>query len=159
MSEIDGLRERVEAARRQFAVLSRRGWGEPGPADEQTGERWDRGHVLGHVAEMVPYWTGQVRDVLGGAEAMGRDDAGNARRRAGIDTGRDAGEEGLLGRVDAGMAGLLALLGDMHDADLDRRVVLRSHSGDHPSDLRAAIQMLLVGHLEEHVGQLSASSP
>jgi len=155
MSEIDGLRQRVETARRGYAALPRDGWGELGPADERTGERWDRGHVLGHVAEMVPYWTGQVRDVLDGGTVMGRDEAGAVRRRSGIDSGHDAGEESLAGRVDAGLDGLLALLGAMSDADLDRRVTFRGDMGDREVDLRAAIQMLLVGHLEEHLAQLA----
>ncbi|HSR24236.1 MAG TPA: maleylpyruvate isomerase N-terminal domain-containing protein, partial [Candidatus Eisenbacteria bacterium] len=113
MGDVDGLRDRVQAARRGYAALPHAGWGAPGPADEQTGERWDRGHVLGHVAEMLPYWTGQVRAVLAGAEAMGRDEVGFAQRRVGIDGGREAGEDGLLARIDAGIEGLLALLAEL----------------------------------------------
>src|SRR5262245_65312380 len=99
MDEIEGLRKRVEAVRREYAALPRDGWGEPGPLDESTGERWDRGNVLGHVAEMLPFWTGQARAVLAGAETMGRDEIGAAQRRMGIDAGREAGEDGLLDRV------------------------------------------------------------
>jgi|SRR6266568_9081814 len=156
MGELDGLRQRVEAARREYAALPRAGWGEPGPPDERTGERWDRGNVLGHVAEMLPYWTAQVRAVLLGAEAMGRDDAGYAQRRVAIDSAREAGEAGLLERIDAGMEGLQALLAAMSDADLDRPVVFRSPSGDRRFDLRQQVEQLLVEHAEEHLGQLRA---
>src|SRR5262245_46833899 len=150
MGEIDGLRERVEAARRAYAALPTDGWGEPGPLDERTGERWDRGHVLGHVAEFVPYWTGQLRAVLEGtASVVGRDDVGNAQRRVGIDSGREAGEDGLLGRIDAGIEGLLAFLAGLTEADLDRRLVLRRDRGDRESDIRSSLDMLLVEHLED----------
>src|SRR5436309_2318933 len=46
MGEVEALRERTEAARREYAALRRDGWGEPGPLDEATGERWDRGIAL-----------------------------------------------------------------------------------------------------------------
>jgi hypothetical protein len=154
MGEIEGLQRRVEAARREYAALPRDGWGEPGPEDERTGERWDRGNVLGHVAEMLPYWTGQVRAVLGGAGDMGRDPVGMAQRRMGIDSGREAGEDGLLTRVDEGMAGLEALLADMSDADLDRPLRYRGSDSQRDVDLRYTLEHILVGHLEDHLGQL-----
>lgn len=154
MGEIEGLRQRVEAVRREYAALPRDGWGEPGPLDESTGERWDRGNVLGHVAEMLPFWTGQVRAVLAGAEAMGRDEIGAAQRRMGIDAGREAGEDGLLDRVDAGLAGLLAVLDEMSDADLDRELVHRAGDGERRTRLGDEIEVVLVGHLEDHIGQL-----
>jgi hypothetical protein len=154
MSEIEGLRQRVRAARREYALLPREGWGEPGPVDEQTGESWDRGNVLGHVAEMLPYWTAQVRAVLAGDVEMGRDSVGSAQRRMGIDSGREAGEDGLLTRVDEGMAGLEALLADMSDTDLDRPVRYRAGDSQREADLRFAVDGLLIGHAEDHLGQL-----
>jgi hypothetical protein len=156
MGEIEGLRLRVEAARREYAALSRDGWGEPGPADERTGERWDRGNVLGHVAEMMPFWTAQIRAVLDGSGEMGRDAVGMAQRRMGIDSGREAGEDGLLNRIDEGMAGLQGLLADVRDADLDRPLQFRSPEAERERDLRWTLEHMLVGHLEEHLGQLRA---
>jgi hypothetical protein len=156
MGEIDGMRERVEAARGEYARLPRDGWGEPGPVDEQTGERWDRGNVLGHVAEMLPFWTVQIRTVLAGGDEMGRDAVGMAQRRMGIDSGREAGEDGLLTRIDEGIAGLQALLADVRDDDLDRPLRFNSHSGERETDVRYALEYMLVRHLEEHLGQLRA---
>ncbi len=156
MGEIEGLRRRVEAARRAYAALPQQGWGEPGPEDARTGERWDRGNVLGHVAEMLPFWTAQVRAVLDGAGTMGRDEVGAARRRMGIDSGREAGEEALLERIDADLEGLLAVLADMGEADLDRLLVVRSQEGESQVNLRRELERLLVGHLEEHLEQLRA---
>ena len=158
MGEIERLRARVEAVRRQYGALDIAGWGEPGPIDAETGERWDRGNVLGHVAEMLPFWTAQVRAVLGGGVDVGRGEEGWAQRRAGIDDLRQEGEEALLRRIDDGLGGLLAVLADMRDADLDRRIVL--HLGpDRESDVRSLLGMVLVGHAEEHLRQLEELTP
>jgi hypothetical protein len=154
MGEIEGLQRRVQAARREYAALPREGWGEPGPPDDQTGERWDRGNVLGHVAEMLPFWTVQVREVLDGGGRMGRDQVGIAQRRMGIDSGREVGEDSLLHRVDEGMAGLVALLAGMQDADLDRPLRFGSAGAERDVDLRYAVEHMLIGHLEEHLVQL-----
>src|SRR5215471_9343699 len=107
MGEIERYRERALVATRQVGNLPRAGWGEPGPPDEQTGERWDRSHVLGHMAEMLPFWTGQLRAAVGGETAFGRGETGYAERRRAIETGRDVGEDELLARIDSGLAGLL----------------------------------------------------
>jgi hypothetical protein len=152
--EIDGLRTRVEAARRRLAELPREGWGELGPADAETGERWDRGHILGHLAEMLPYWTGQIRAGLHNDARLGRDDAGWAHRRDGIDGGRAAGVEGLTGAVDEGVGGLLRLLGELRPADLDHRLVTQGPLRNPEPDVRWALENLVVGHLEAHIRQL-----
>lgn len=159
MNELERLRERVLAARSRLQALGPAGWGEPGPPDPDTGERWDRGSVLGHLAEILPYWTAQVRAVLGGVPDMGRDSEGAAQRREAIDHLREVGEEALLRRIDAGLHGLLELLADVREADLDRRVTFHAAEGDHESDLRRAIETRLIGHLEAHVAQLEELTP
>lgn len=158
MGEVDAFRERVMASRRRLADLPRSGWGELGPADPETGERWDRGNVLGHMAEMLPFWTAQVRGVLAGAGGIGRDDQGWAERREGIEHGRDAGGEELLHRVDEGISGLLALLGELRDEDLDRKLVIHD-SGSSSTEvvLRTALEQRLVGHIEAHLRQIDQS--
>jgi hypothetical protein len=152
--ELAHYRQRVEAARIEVAELPRLGWGEPGPPDEETGERWDRANVLGHMGEMLPFWTDHVRGVLGGATSIGRGDEGLVRRRQGIDGGHNHDEEELLAHVDAGLAGLLTLLDEMHEEDLDRRLLYRSSAGDREVDLRFPIEDLLIAHVEEHFRQL-----
>lgn len=152
--ELAGYRQRVEAARLEVAEQPRLGWGEPGPPDEETGERWDRANVLGHMGEMLPFWTDHVRAALGGATAIGRGEDGLVRRRQGIDGGHNQDEEELLAQVDAGLAGLLALLDEMREEDLDRRLLYRSAAGDREVDLRFPIEELLITHVEEHFRQL-----
>ena len=154
--EIESYRRRAEAARRAVEALPHVGWGEPGPVDEETDERWDRGNVLGHTAEMLPLWTAQVREVVeGGRTVIGRDETDLARRRQGIESGREAGEEELLRRIGAGLDDLGALLGSLQPADLDRRLTYRPPRGPaREVDLRYSLEELLVGHVEAHLRQL-----
>ncbi|HKA51725.1 MAG TPA: maleylpyruvate isomerase N-terminal domain-containing protein [Candidatus Dormibacteraeota bacterium] len=158
MGEIERYRDRAEAAAQQVVNLPRTGWGEPGPPDGQTGERWDRGNVLGHMAEMVPFWTGQLRAALGGATSLGRDEAGYAQRRQAIATGRDLGEEELIARIDAGLTALLGLLAELTEKDLDRKLTYHSAGHERQVDLRYPLEELLVGHVEAHLRQLGELS-
>jgi hypothetical protein len=159
MSELDSYRERLVAAKDALAATPLLGPGESGPLDEKTGERWDRTNVLGHVAEMLPYWTSQTRAVIGGSGEMGRGEAGYARRREGIDSGKVHTEEELRAQIDAGIKGLLQLLGEMRDEDLDRPVVYRPRDGDRQETVRSVLEELMVGHLEAHVRQLQDLTP
>jgi hypothetical protein len=159
MRELDGYRERLAAARDALAAAPLLGAGESGPPDEKTGERWDRTNVLGHMAEMLPYWTSQTRAVLGGSGEMGRGEAGYARRRQGIDSGKVLSEAELREQIETGIDGLVALLGEMRDEDLDRPVVYRPKDGDRQETLRGVLEELMVGHLEAHLRQLQDLTP
>jgi hypothetical protein len=159
MSELDSYRERLVAARDALSAIPLLGPGESGPPDERTGERWDRTNVLGHVAEMLPYWTSQTRAVIGGSGEMGRGEAGYARRREGIDSGKALSEEDLRAQIETGIEGLLALLGGMRDEDLDRAVLYRPKDGDRQETLRGVLEELMVGHLEAHLRQLQELTP
>jgi hypothetical protein len=154
MSELESYSRRLGAVRDALAAAPLLGPGEPGAPDESTGERWDRSNVLGHLAEMVPYWTSQVRAVIGGAGEVGRGEAGYARRRQGIDSGHVQTEAELRSEIDAGIEGLARLLSEMREEDLDRPVLYRSRDGERTIDLREVLEILLVGHLEEHLRQL-----
>ncbi len=154
MSSVQELRTRVENARRLYAEMPRTGRGQPGPADEKTGESWDRGNVLGHVSEMVPFWTAQARALLAGAEEVGRGEAGYQARKDGVESADRVSEQELHDQIQAGIAGLDAFLGILDDLDLDRRATYHARTGDRQVDLRTLLEEMLVGHLEEHARQL-----
>jgi DinB superfamily len=159
MSDLASFRERLGLAREALAGAPLVGAGQAGPPDQKTGERWDRTNVLGHVAEMLPHWTSQVRAAIGGATEIGRGESGYAHRREGIDSGRSVEEAELRSRIDAGIDGLLRLLGEMGEDDLDRPVTYRTHDGEQRVDLRYVLEELLVGHTEAHVRQLQELTP
>lgn len=153
-SEIDGYRRRLRASLELLRSLPVAGRGSPGPADPETGESWDRGNVLAHTAELVPFWCAQVRQLLAGATVFGRGESGSALRREAIDdwSGRDEPE--LRRGIETGVEDLLRLLDELGPGDLDRRVTYRAPSGEREVDLRFPIDELLVGHLEAHLRQL-----
>ena len=136
MSELEAYRTRLLAARQALADAPLLGRGAPGEPDQETGERWDRGNVLGHVGEMLEYWTVQTRAVVEGAGEVGRGESGYARRREGIESGLRASEEELRQRIRAGIDELSELLQRMRDEDLERPVLYRASSGNREADLR-----------------------
>jgi DinB family protein len=148
-SELDDYRGRVLGARDRLRSLPALGAGATGPEDPQTGEAWDRLNVLGHVAEMLPFWVTQLRRGLRG-EPYGRTEEGRRRRRAGIDARGE--EKAVRLKIDRGCGRLLALLDRLDDRDLERQ--LTTVSGESVK-VRDALEGQLVGHLEEHLAQLS----
>lgn len=154
MSTLQNLRNRVAECNHRLDELRPLGPGEPGPADPATGERWDRYNTLGHLAEMLPFWTGEMRRIMEGATEFGRDEDGYRRRQAAIDSAAAADEVELIHAVRAGTAGLTALLEDLSESDLTRVVARRSSDGDSEATLGEYLERVLVGHLEEHLAQL-----
>jgi hypothetical protein len=129
-------------------------------ADPGTGERWEAGQVLAHVAEMLPYWVRQAETVANGTDGVpfGRVKTDPDRVTA-IERDRRDDLLVLLGRMDQGVAGVLALLDRLDDAALAR-------TGTHQTLGRMTVAQIvedfLVRHLEEHADQLAhplANSP
>lgn len=158
MSELDEYRQRMEAACEALDAVPIMEATVQGPPDERTGERWDRTNVLGHMAEMLPFWTAQVRELLGGAPEFGRGEMGNERRRQGIDSGPGVGEEELRQQIREGIDGLFGLLAELHAEDLDRKALYRTSTEAREVQVRYVLDELLVGHLEAHVRQLQELS-
>jgi hypothetical protein len=149
-----GLATRLEvAAGRVRASLSARPAGALTDPDPGTGERWDAGQVLAHVAEMLPYWVREAEKVAAGPDgvAFGRVKT-DPERIAAIERDRRDDPLRLLARIDQGVAAVLALLARLDDAALGR-------AGTHQKLGRMTVGQIvedfLVGHLEEHADQLA----
>jgi hypothetical protein len=154
--DLQALRERVAAARADLArtpLSAQRGLG---PADPETGESWHRGNVLGHVNEMLDYWTGQFERAIKGSGTIGRDEQGTAKRREGIEHGNAASEADLRRGVDERIGRVLVLLAAMKPPDLERVVAFHNREGTRDVRVGELVQTLLVSHLEGHVAQLAA---
>jgi hypothetical protein len=149
---VDDLKGRVLAARDRLRLLPNTAPA-AGPPDPETGEAWDRVHVLGHLDEMLPYWTRQVRRAVLRGDPIGRDDAARRRRQDAVDRSHARGEAALRKSVDVGCGRLLALLDRLHDAELPKELL--TVDGQRIT-LRQALESRLVGHLEQHLDQLSA---
>jgi hypothetical protein len=122
--------------------------------DPETGEQWDRGQVLAHVAEVLPYWTQQVDLVIergGEGVPFGRVKS-DPDRVAAIERFRGEDTAELLARMDQGLQEVLALLGRLDDQALG---LTGSHQRLGKMTVAAIIDRFIVDHLEEHADQLS----
>jgi hypothetical protein len=124
--------------------------------DPDSGERWDRGQVLAHVTEMLPYWAQQAELVAAGEQTeFGRVKSDPGRTEA-IERDRREDPQRLLGRVDEGVAVVLALLERLDDQALAR-------AGRHQTlgemTVAQIVDRFLVDHLEEHADQLDPPTP
>lgn len=133
-------------------------WGIDGvvaPGPEST---WGPREVLAHVAEMLPFWLGEIELILdsgGGAEPLGfgRLEADDLRIAI-ITRDRQFPARELLGRVEVEgrrVARRLRAFSDDDAATLGRHVT----RGD--LSVRDIAERLIVSHLEGHVSQLRES--
>jgi len=153
--DLQAMRERVAAARADLArtpVSEAKG---AGPVDPATGEAWHRGNVLGHMSEMLDYWTAQIQGAIEGSATMGRDEKGAALRRHGIAQGDGLTEVELRKAIDQKIGRVLVLLAAMKPDDLERTVDFHNREGNRKARVGELVQNLVVGHLEEHVQQLA----
>jgi hypothetical protein len=152
--------DRIAAARRGYADLQP-GLIAGGPwqlaEDYGTGPEasWGPGEVLAHVAEMLPFWLGEMERVI---DAKGSAPGPFGRLaddpiRIGI-LGRDRSLplRVLFARVDAGYEDWADRLSTLTDAE-------RSRIGVHPrlGDMTASaiLERFVLGHGEEHKAQLT----
>jgi hypothetical protein len=149
---------RLEASRAALAglretVAGREPWQLSQAYGAEPESDWGPKEVLAHVAEMVPYWLGQieaVRTAPADAVPFGRVATDPERiDRIGRDRMLAAGE--LFDRIDRGLADVVALQGRL-DADAWARRGSHSRLGE--MTIEGIVERFVVGHLEEHVRQL-----
>jgi hypothetical protein len=167
MRAIDELADRLDSAAAAIvalapAIAAREPWpltDTYGPGPEST---WGPREVLAHVAEMLPYWMGEIErivDELVDAEGAAAGTAPPSFGRLEDDPvrvqliGRDRAFPGreLIGRIEVEAGRIARRLRALGDADA-------GYLGRHPTrgDLSVAeiAERLMVDHLEGHVTQL-----
>jgi len=152
VDELTDMRKRVVVARARLRALLPASADREPPADPQTGERWDRLNILGHMSEFPAFWTAELESALASGEEFGRQ-PGSTDRKDAVDGGAGIGESELKRRVARGVERILGLLGRLEPADLDRTITMR---GRGEVTVRWALENLLVGHLVDHCDQLYA---
>ena len=150
--------ERVAAARAAYTGLQPRVTaGDPWPLadtfDDSDEARWGPGEVLSHLAEMVPYWLGEIERVLAGDPEpvpFGRI-ATNPVRIALVERDRSVPPRELYDRIDGDLQRFDQRWRTLSPAELARR-------GLHPTrgelTVAAMPDRFIVGHLEDHVRQI-----
>ncbi|HEY8680134.1 MAG TPA: hypothetical protein VIN01_03685 [Candidatus Dormibacteraeota bacterium] len=151
MAELEEMSARLGAARDRLHGVPISDSHEPGPADPKTGERWDRFNILGHTAEVLPFWSREIRKALDTGARLGRE-PGSSGRLDGIESGRLIGEPALRERIDQGVAAAQGLIGGLAPSDLEREVDTYNQG---VITVRRALETFLVTHLEDHVAQLA----
>jgi DinB family protein len=157
MDEVIGRIERaVESlASRQEAIEA----GEPWPLSQRFGTEpeasWGPRETLAHVAEMLPYWLGEIERILAGSgepTPFGRV-ATNELRIGVIERDRSLPLRELFARIDADATRLTRRIRGLSLADAGR-------VGVHPRlgelTVQQAAERFVAGHLEEHVAQIGA---
>ncbi len=122
-----------------------------GPGPEAS---WGPRELLAHVAEMLPYWLGEVERVLaGGPEPVpfGRTQA-DPNRLAAIERDRTLPVGELYARIEAGAERYARRLPALTPADASRRG-LHPVLGELP--VTTILERMVVGHAEDHVHQLT----
>jgi hypothetical protein len=122
--------------------------------DHGTGEQWQWGQVWAHLAEFIPYWMEQARQVIasytGEPVPFGRVKS-NPERIAAIERDRGVAVDQLWRRLQGHVAELRTFLGELPDEAWPARGVHRT-LGVMP--LAHIVEEFLVGHLEQHADQL-----
>ncbi len=160
---MDDLANRLEAAAEAMIELGPAlAAGEPwvmadvvGPGPESS---WGPREVLAHVAEMIPFWMGEIELILdagAGSEplAFGRLEADELRVGI-ISRDRLFPARELLGRVEVEARRVARRLRALSDADV-------ASMGRHPTrgdlPISEIAERLIVSHIEGHVAQLRES--
>ncbi|HEX9342900.1 MAG TPA: DinB family protein [Actinomycetota bacterium] len=122
------------------------------PADPQTGERWDRGQVLAHVAEMLPYWLEQAKLVAasGNGIPFGRVKS-DLERVAAIERDRNENPEALLSRMDLEIDEVRAWILCLDESNWAQT---GTHQTRGEMSVARIIDEFVLDHLEEHAEQL-----
>ncbi|HUP55158.1 MAG TPA: DinB family protein [Methylomirabilota bacterium] len=152
--------DRLSALRAAYAGLERPvEAGAPWPLAEMFGAEpeaaWGPRELLAHVAEMLPFWLGELEKVVegatdGSAVPFGRV-ATDAVRIGLIERDRTLPLRVLFGRIDAGIRAWSERLETLTDEE-------RARVGRHPKlgemSPPAFLERFILGHAEEHVVQL-----
>ena len=149
IDRLDAVEERLAAR----AAVQTRSDARTAP-DPGSGERWDVGQVWAHLAEFVPYWIDQARGVISAYEdepvPFGRTKS-DAGRVAAIERDRTQPLSVLWSDAHTDIESLRHFLETLDDRAMEAR-------GVHPTRgvmrMDRILEEFLVGHLEEHAGQL-----
>ena len=149
--------ERLEAARAAYALLRPRvEAGEPWPLATAFGTEpessWGPREVLAHVAEMLPFWLGELERVIEGPRGVpfGRLEEDSSRIGL-IARERTLPLRVLFDRIDAGLAAWAARLASLTDAEL-AAIGLHPRRGE--MTVAQMPERFVVGHAEGHIAQL-----
>ncbi len=126
-------------------------------ADPETGERWDAGQLLAHVAEMLPYWVREAELVAAAGDGVAFGRARTDPERVGaIERDRREDPYRLLGRIDEGVVSVLAFVDGLGPPALAQ---FGTHQVRGRMTVADIVDQYAVVHLEEHAEQIEGVTP
>jgi hypothetical protein len=157
---IDALIPRLDAAAARVAALRPAvEAGVPWPLSDSFGTEpeasWGPPEVLAHVAEMLPFWLGEIERVLDGRDGpvpFGRLATDQIRLLV-LERDRSLPPRELFARIAVGTARVARRLPQLRPDDLARRGL---HPGRGEMTVEDIADQFVVSHLEEHAAQLEA---
>jgi hypothetical protein len=114
---------------------------------------WGPNEVLAHVAEMIPFWLGEVERILAGPPdpvpfgRVGTDPV----RIAIIERDRSLPIGELYARIDTGLQRLAERLSTLTPAQLEK---IGTHPRHGEMSVQAIAERQVINHVDEHVRQL-----
>ena len=130
--------------------------GRPWPLSEHFGVEpeasWGPHETMAHVADMIPYWLGQIEIILDaeGAPPFGRMQSDVVRIGL-IERDRILPPRELVARISADAERAARRLAELSAAD-GERVGIHPRSGE--TTVAGIAERFIAGHLDEHVRQL-----
>ncbi len=154
---------RLQTARTSLSVLEPRVLaGEPWPLAEAFGTEpeasWGPRDVLAHLAEMLPFWLGELERVVDGEPApvpFGRT-ADDVVRIGLLERDRTLPLRVLFGRIDRGLHDWAERLPTL---SAEERAKLGRHPRLGDMGTGGILERFVIGHAEEHVAQIEALLP
>ena len=114
---------------------------------------WSVMEILGHVAEFIPYWTGQALQVIQHpGEPWGRAPDDTARLGA-VERASGRSLDDMIAAIRSAAKASASAIRGLRDPDLDAEAMSRNPRwGRKPATF--LIDELLIHHVEKHLGQV-----
>jgi hypothetical protein len=146
--QIERIEAQVDELVRVIAAASDEAW-----TRHQEGQ-WTAAEVCGHVAEMVPFWAAQAREIAADpGRRIGREED-DPRRVGGVRQGAALDRHQTVEHLRAAAAEAAAIIRALPDSAWTAEAVSESLG---QTTVERMIDALLIKHLEDHVQQVERS--
>jgi len=155
-SSADAQAKRLERVYDEVAKLVRAPGAAPRLRTPPAVNEWSAMQTLGHMTEMIPYWLNHCRTLIedtGPRPTFGRTH-GSPERLAGVAQGASADPDVLLRRLHEEARTAASAIRQMSIAERSKRGISTERGEMTVGDV---IESFIVGHAEEHLGQVRAA--
>jgi hypothetical protein len=144
--QVERMEAQVDELVRVIAAASAEAW-----TRRHGDDQWTAAEVCGHVAEMMPFWAAQAREIAAApGKRIGREED-DPRRVGGVRQGATLDRHQTVEHLRAAAAEAAATLRTLPDSAWSAEALSESRGR---LTVEAMIDALLIQHLEEHVRQV-----